>query len=94
MYMYSTTGTLSRTVRQGVSPVSQACVFPRRENGRQPILASVCDGAAPPPCSVRQSRTPAARGRIHDGAMINIDARKCGRRPHLRASYYIFLLAQ
>ena len=38
---------------------------------------------------VRQSRAPAARRRIHGGALLNIDVRKWGQRPHLRASHII-----
>ena len=38
---------------------------------------------------VRQSCAPAAQRRIHGGALINIDARKWGQRPHLQASHII-----
>ena len=46
-------------------------VVPRRE---KPILACVFGGAAPPPRSVRQSRTPASQLRINGSAVINISA--------------------
>ena len=40
---------------------------------------------------VQRSRAPAALGRIHGRAVINFDARKCGRRLHLRASLCIYI---
>ena len=71
---------------------AQVCVFPCRENGRQPILASVCGRATPLLRSVRQSRTSATHQRIHGRAVINIDARKCGQRPHLRATVVLYII--
>ena len=45
------------------------------------------DAAEPHP--LWQSRAPTAQRRTHGGAVINIDARKCGQRLHLRANIRI-----